>query len=110
MIRGRRRPRAVPASVAMMTTDHLTEAQKAAPPAAESFTTAGWGFGMGVTTVRDQPAGAVGAYGWDGASARSGATTRTPTRPMRCHPADVGVAALPPIVRDFFTGAYGGVT
>lgn len=54
------------ASVAAMTRDQLSPAQKAQTrwtPGA--FDELGWGFGVAVVTGRD-PAGAPGAYGWDG--------------------------------------------
>ncbi|HTJ63279.1 MAG TPA: serine hydrolase domain-containing protein [Alphaproteobacteria bacterium] len=54
------------ASVELMTADHLTPAQKAASPFYPGFWDAtGWGFGMAVTTRRnDYPS--VGTFGWDG--------------------------------------------
>jgi CubicO group peptidase (beta-lactamase class C family) len=49
-----------------MTMDHLTPAQKVASPFYPGFWDAnGWGFGMSVTTRRNDYV-SVGAYGWDG--------------------------------------------
>jgi CubicO group peptidase (beta-lactamase class C family) len=54
------------ASVDLMTTDHLTPNQKAVSPFYPGFWDAnGWGFGMAVTTRRDDYPSA-GSYGWDG--------------------------------------------
>jgi CubicO group peptidase (beta-lactamase class C family) len=54
------------ASVELMTTDHLTPNQKAVSPFYPGFWDAnGWGFGMAVTTRRDDYP-SVGSYGWDG--------------------------------------------
>jgi CubicO group peptidase (beta-lactamase class C family) len=54
-------------SVALMTTDHLTPAEKARsavqPP--EFWSGHGWGFGLAVATGRNAP-GSPRGYGWDG--------------------------------------------
>ncbi|GAA4896393.1 serine hydrolase [Actinomycetospora straminea] len=50
-----------PAAVALMTTDHLTPAQRAAPGAAPFLDGGGWGFGVGVVA---SPVGT--RYGWAG--------------------------------------------
>jgi CubicO group peptidase (beta-lactamase class C family) len=57
-------------SVELMTTDHLTPDQKAG---AEIFfgDNKGWGFGVAVTTRRDE-LWAVGRFGWDGGLGTSG--------------------------------------
>jgi CubicO group peptidase (beta-lactamase class C family) len=53
-------------TVELMITDQLTTAQKAASHWAPGhFDSNGWGFGVGITTRRDDLA-AVGTYGWDG--------------------------------------------
>ncbi len=54
-------------SVEVMTTDHLTPEQKAASGlVAGYFDSHGWGFGMSVLTRRNDMAGSVGMFGWDG--------------------------------------------
>lgn len=54
-------------SVALMTTDHITPAQKAASPFVPGFWDAtGWGFGCGVDTRRDGLAATPGRFGWEG--------------------------------------------
>ena len=52
-------------SVTLMTTDHLTPAQKAEN---QIFLgdSSGWGFGVAVTTRRDDLAASPGRFGWDG--------------------------------------------
>ncbi len=62
------------ASVELMTTDHLTPSQKAASPFYPGFWDSnGWGFGMAVTTRRDEYL-SVGSYGWDGGMGTSART------------------------------------
>jgi CubicO group peptidase (beta-lactamase class C family) len=54
-------------SVETMTMDHLTPAQKAVSGFWPGyFDNRGWGFGLSVTTRRDNPVAPVGTYGWDG--------------------------------------------
>jgi CubicO group peptidase (beta-lactamase class C family) len=54
------------ASVELMTTDHITPEQKAASPFVPGFWDArGWGFGVAVTTRRDDVFN-IGRFGWDG--------------------------------------------
>ena len=54
-------------SVETMTNDQLTPEQKAVSGLVPGyFDSHGWGFGVSVVTRRDDMAGAVGTYGWDG--------------------------------------------
>jgi len=54
-------------TVELMTSDHLTPAQKAASMFVPGFFDShGWGFGMSVLTRRDDLVGSIGTYGWDG--------------------------------------------
>ena len=54
-------------SVEAMTTDQLTSAQKTdAAFVPGQFDNVGYGFGVSMVTRRVDPAGALGAYGWDG--------------------------------------------
>jgi CubicO group peptidase (beta-lactamase class C family) len=54
-------------SVELMTTDHLTPEQKAAPSLISGFLDGnGWGFGVSVITRRHDIAAVPGRYGWDG--------------------------------------------
>jgi CubicO group peptidase (beta-lactamase class C family) len=62
------------ASVARMTTDHLSPAQKTA--SAQSFfpgffETQGWGFGVAITTGPDELSSVPGRYGWMGGAGTS---------------------------------------
>jgi CubicO group peptidase (beta-lactamase class C family) len=52
-------------SVAQMTRDQLTPAQKARTEMFGLFETHGWGYGMAVVTGRDD-SGPPGTFGWDG--------------------------------------------
>jgi len=54
-------------STTLMTTDHLTPAQKAVSGFAPGyFDNQGWGFGMSVITRRTHLGPSVGSYGWSG--------------------------------------------
>ena len=54
-------------SVELMTTDHITQEQKAISPFFPNFwDNSGWGFGMSVITKRDEIANTPGRFGWDG--------------------------------------------
>jgi CubicO group peptidase (beta-lactamase class C family) len=60
-------------SVELMTTDHITSAQKAASDFFPGFwDNRGWGFGMSILTRRDDLASVPGRYGWDGGYGTSG--------------------------------------
>ena len=60
-------------SVELMTTDQLTAEQKAVSGFFPGFfDNRGWGFGMSVTTKRDQLASVPGRFGWDGGFGTSG--------------------------------------
>jgi CubicO group peptidase (beta-lactamase class C family) len=95
-------------SIELMTTDHLTPAQKAASPFFPGFwDTNGWGFGVAVSTARDGLGPEPGSYGWIG-----GFTTA-----WRNAPTEDVVAilltqrlmsgpALPAVIADFLTHAY----
>ena len=95
------------ASVALMTSDQLTPAQKAisgfSPGYFDDF---GWGFGMSVRTRRTHLGPSVGSYGWPGLYGTS--WSNDPAEDMttilmiqRAH----AVVSLP-IERDFWTAAY----
>jgi CubicO group peptidase (beta-lactamase class C family) len=54
-------------SVRTMTTDQLTDPQKALGGLfPDDFAARGWGFGVSVVTRDEHPAAPVGQYGWDG--------------------------------------------
>ncbi|HXA23966.1 MAG TPA: serine hydrolase domain-containing protein [Acetobacteraceae bacterium] len=95
-------------SIELMTTDHLTPAQKAASPFFPGFwDTNGWGFGVAVSTTPGGLGPEPGSYGWIG-----GFTTA-----WRSAPAEDVVAilltqrlmsgpALPAVIADFWTHAH----
>ena len=95
-------------SIELMTMDHITPEQKTASPFFENYWNGrGWGFGMGVVTVRDSLAGVPGSFGWDGAFGTSWhvdpqeklvGVFMTQRRP--------DVLNIPPFVLDFWTSAY----
>jgi CubicO group peptidase (beta-lactamase class C family) len=60
------------ASVALMTTDHITAEQKTRSPFYPGFWEShGWGFGMAIDTRRDQIFQTPGRFGWDGGTGTS---------------------------------------
>jgi CubicO group peptidase (beta-lactamase class C family) len=92
-------------SVELMTTDHLTQEQKAT----SGFLPGnyGWGFGVGVVTRRDDLAAVPGRFGWDGGVGTSGYSD--PKEDL------VGILmtqrlmdspAHPAVFLDFWTSAY----
>ena len=95
-------------AVELMTTDHLTPAQKAVSGLVPGyFDSHGWGFGMSVLTRREDVAMTPGTFGWDGGMGTS----------WYCDPAEDMIMILmtqrawtspspPPLVRDFQTSAY----
>jgi CubicO group peptidase (beta-lactamase class C family) len=95
-------------SIELMTTDHITPAQKAASPFFEHFwDTRGWGLGLGIITLRSDLADAPGRFGWDGAFGTSWyvdpkeelvGILMTQRRPDRL--------ALPPVTLDFWNSVY----
>jgi CubicO group peptidase (beta-lactamase class C family) len=94
-------------AVALMTTDHLTPAQKEITGAfAGTFDNQGWGFGLAVVTRRVGLSWVPGQIGWDGGLGTAAAA----------NPAEDLVAILltqvalfprePDVYRDFWTTAY----
>jgi CubicO group peptidase (beta-lactamase class C family) len=95
-------------SVELMTTDHITSAQKAASPFFESFwDNRGWGFGLSIITRRDDLPAVPGRFGWDGGYGTSAYSD--PKEDM------VGILMTqrvwdspraPAVLLDFWTSAY----
>jgi CubicO group peptidase (beta-lactamase class C family) len=95
-------------SVEAMTTDQLTAEQKSASGLVGGyFDSHGWGFGLSMVTRRDEVAGSVGQFGWDGGLGTS----------WRSDPHEDLVAILmtqrawtspspPDVCRDFWTATY----
>ena len=95
------------AAVALMTTDHLTPAQKAASPFFEGFWDArGWGFGLSVVTRRAEVAG-PGRFGWDGAFGGSWyVDPREDLVGVLLAHVLPGALQMPPLGLDFWTAVY----
>ncbi len=95
-------------SVELMTSDHLTAEQKAVSGLVPGyFDSHGWGFGVSVVTRRDEIAGSVGKFGWDGGlgtSWYSDPQEEMVTILMTQRVWDS--AGPPPVCRDFWTLAY----
>jgi CubicO group peptidase (beta-lactamase class C family) len=94
-------------SVTLMTSDHLTPAQKAVsgfrPGYFDNF---GWGFGMSVRTRRTHLGPSVGSYGWPGlyGTSWSNDPAEDMTTILMIQRTHAGVSL--PIERDFWTAAY----
>ena len=93
-------------SVELMTTDHLTPEQKA-DVGVFLGDSRGWGFGVSMVTRRDDVAGSVGRFGWDGGLGTS--SSSDPREDM------VGILMTqaawtspspPGVYLDFWTSAY----
>jgi CubicO group peptidase (beta-lactamase class C family) len=95
-------------SVELMTTDHITPAQKAVSDFVPGFwDNRGWGFGLGIVTRRDNLEDVPGRYGWDGGYGTSGYTDPKEgligilmTQRLMESP------SAPPVYLDFWTAAY----
>jgi CubicO group peptidase (beta-lactamase class C family) len=92
-------------SVTLMTSDHLTPAQKPFPGFPPYFEEFGWGFGVGVRIRRTQLGPSVGSYGWNG---YYGTTWyNDPAEDMTAIlMIQRGEPPWLPIYADFFTAAY----
>ncbi len=95
-------------SVETMTTDQLTPEQKAVSGLVPGyFDSHGWGFGVSMVTRRDDVAGPVGRFGWDGglgtswySDPREDMVTILMTQRAWTSPSPPGVCL------DFWTSAY----
>jgi CubicO group peptidase (beta-lactamase class C family) len=96
------------AAIETMTTDQLSEAQKAVSGIVPGyFDSHGWGFGLSVVTRRTELYEPVGRFGWDGglgtswyADPREELTGVLMTQRAWTSP------SAPPVCRDFWTAAY----
>jgi CubicO group peptidase (beta-lactamase class C family) len=94
-------------SVETMTTDQLTPGQKAVSGLVPgAFDNHGWGFGVSIVTRRDDVAGTVGKYGWDGGLGTSWSSD--PSEEMvTILMTQAAWTSLPPnVCLDFWTSAY----
>jgi CubicO group peptidase (beta-lactamase class C family) len=94
------------ASVALMTTDQLTAAQKAASPFGDGWDNRGWGFGVGIVTGRDGLPMTPGAYGWDGGYGTAWQNDPSEDLIVLLMSQRAQFPALSPVYLDFWTGAY----
>ncbi|HEX9036524.1 MAG TPA: serine hydrolase domain-containing protein [Ktedonobacterales bacterium] len=94
-------------SVELMTSDHLTPAQKG-PSLVEGFWDShGWGYCMSVTTSRASLEDTPGRYGWDGGMGTSWYNDpREEMITLLMTQRAWSSATPPPLVRDFWTLAY----
>jgi CubicO group peptidase (beta-lactamase class C family) len=95
-------------TVETMTTDHLTPEQKALSGIVPGFFEHhGWGFGMSVVTRRDDVAGSIGTFGWDGGMGTSWFSDPVEDLTVILMTQAGWTSPTPPaICRDFWTSAY----
>jgi len=95
-------------SVETMTTDQLTAEQKAVSGLVPGyFASHGWGFGVSVVTRREDVAGTVGKYGWDGGFGTSWYSDPDEEMVTILMTQAAFTSPDPPgVVRDFWTSAY----
>ncbi len=95
-------------AVETMTTDHLTANQKAVSGlGAGFFDSQGWGFGMSVTTRREDIAETVGKFGWDGGLGTSWRSDPTEELVGILMTQRAWTSPSPPnVCLDFWTSAY----
>jgi CubicO group peptidase (beta-lactamase class C family) len=95
------------ASVELMTTDHLTPAQKAVSGFFPGFfDDQGWGFGVSVVTRRTDLATTPGRYGWDGGYGTSWANDPREDMAAMLLTQRVGFPGATRTYGDFWTLAY----
>jgi CubicO group peptidase (beta-lactamase class C family) len=95
-------------SVETMTTDQLTPEQKAVSGLVPGdFDSHGWGFGVSIVTRRDDMAGPVGKFGWDGGLGTSWYSDPTEEMVTILMTQRAWTSPSPPdVCRDFWTLAY----
>jgi len=95
------------ASVELMTTDHLTQAQKDVSPFASHFWDhRGWGFGVSMITSPDRVAPTPGRYGWDGGFGTSWFSDPRENMVGMLMTQRVGNLMMSSLYRDFWTLVY----
>jgi CubicO group peptidase (beta-lactamase class C family) len=111
MLMGGGAPLLARASVALMTTDHLTDANKATATLVPGFwDDHGWGFGVSILRRRTG-CQSPGTYGWDGGLGTS--WFNDPSEDLTAillTQAAWTSPSPPPVCRDFWTSAYGALT
>lgn len=96
------------AAVETMTSDQLTQAQKAVSGILPGyFENHGWGFGLAMVTQREEVAGPVGKFGWDGGLGTSWASDQSEDLVGILMTQRAWTSPRPPdVCRDFWTLAY----
>ncbi len=93
-------------SIELMTTDHLTPAQKAASDFAGMWENRGWGFGVSVATRHDDGWSPPGRYGWDGGYGTSWANDPKEDVIAILMTQRLAFPGATPVYADFWTSAY----
>ena len=95
-------------SVTLMTSDHLTPAQKEVSEHWQQgyFDEIGWGFGMSVRTRRTHLGPSVGSYGWPGLYGTEWCNDPTEKMTMILMIQRAHAAVSLPVRLDFWTAAY----
>ena len=95
-------------SVTLMTSDQLTDAQKAVSGLAPGdFDNMGWGFGVSVVTRRTSLYHSAGTYGWSGGLGTTWVNDPAEDLVLLMMTQRAWASHLPPtICRDFWTAAY----
>ncbi|HKO07928.1 MAG TPA: serine hydrolase, partial [Alphaproteobacteria bacterium] len=95
-------------AVETMTTDQLTPEQKAVSGIVPGyFESHGWGFGLAVVMRREEVAGAVGKFGWDGGLGTSWAADPSEDLVGILMTQRAWTSPRPPnVCLDFWTSAY----
>ena len=95
-------------AVTLMTSDHLTPAQKAVSGLAPGdFDNMGWGFGMSVVTRRTELYHSPGTYGWNGGLGTSWFNDPAEDLTAILMTQRAWTSHRPPaLFRDFWTAAY----
>jgi CubicO group peptidase (beta-lactamase class C family) len=91
-----------------MTTDQLTPEQKAVSGLIPGyFDNHGWGFGVSIVTRRDDLAGPIGRFGWDGGLGTSWYADPSEDMVTILMTQRAWTSPAPPdVCRDFWTSAY----
>jgi CubicO group peptidase (beta-lactamase class C family) len=94
-------------SVQTMTSDQLTPEQKATSGFLPGyFDSRGWGFGVSVTTRRDDLAGVPGRFGWDGGLGTSWSSDPSEDMVAILMTQRAAFPLFSPIYLDFWTSVY----
>ena len=94
-------------SVELMTTDHLTPAQKSVSAwLPGQWDNRGWGFGVAIVTGRDELAAVPGRFGWDGGYGTSWASDPREEMVAILMTQRAQFPSFSPVYRDFWASVY----